>query len=89
MNVHIRIFFGGMVKFQIFFGLCLICPYFLGYLSNEIFFGVNSRCWVRAYVCMKIESIPPGNDSTCMIVGVLHVLVKTVVFDGDTQHLNS
>ena len=33
--------FGGLVKFQIFFGVLEI---------PDIFWGVNDRCWARAYV---------------------------------------
>ena len=36
-----RSHFYGLLKFQIYFWVCLIF---------QIHFGVNSRCWVQAYV---------------------------------------
>ena len=27
---------------------------------SDKFFGVKGRCWVRAYICRKIESTPSG-----------------------------
>ena len=41
VKVQILDFFLGLLKFQIFFGVLDI---------PEIFFWVNGRCWVRAYV---------------------------------------
>ena len=38
-------YFWGLLKFQIFFGVLEI---------PDIFWGVNGRCWVRAYLCGKI-----------------------------------
>ena len=60
-------YFSGLLKFQIFF---LECLKFL------IFFGVNGRCWVRAYVCEKIKSTPPpwGKDSHSVYSAHLHVV---------------
>ena len=41
-------------------GVAKISDIFLGCLKFMIFFfGVNGRCWVRAYVCRKNESTPP------------------------------
>ena len=46
---------GGLVKFQIFLGVLEI---------PDIFFGVNGRCWVRAYVWRKNETPPPPGVMT-------------------------
>ena len=43
----------------VFLGVAKISNNFLGCLKFLIFFGVNGRCWVRAYVCIKNESTPP------------------------------
>ena len=40
----------GLLKFRIFFGVLEI---------PDIYFGVNGRCWARAYVYRKKESTPP------------------------------
>ena len=53
-----------MLKFQLFFGVCLIClVFFGGSQSNYVFFWVSSRCWGRAYVSRKNESTPPGEGT--------------------------
>ena len=46
------VFFGfaKILKFQIFFWVLEI---------PDIFFGVNGRCWARAYVWRKIETTTP------------------------------
>ena len=40
-------------RIGIFFWVAKISNIFLGCLKFLIFFGVNGRCWVRAYVCGK------------------------------------
>ena len=40
------------------FGVAKSSNIFLGCLKFLIFFGVNGRCWVRAYVCRK-NRVPP------------------------------
>ena len=59
ISMHFRVFskgqgtewgcFWGSLKFQIFFGVLEI---------PDIFGGMNSRCWARAYVWRKNESTP-------------------------------
>ena len=43
---------------------------FWGCLKFFIFFGVNGRCWVRAYVCGKKIRVPPPPPPP---LGALHV----------------
>ena len=40
------------------FGVAKISDIFGGCLKFLIFFGMNGRCWARAYVCRKNESTP-------------------------------
>ena len=46
VNLQNRGYFWGLLKFQIFFGVLEI---------PDIFFGVNARCWVRAYVFVALS----------------------------------
>ena len=46
--------FGGLLKYQIFWGTCIVVLFFFWGV------GVNSRCLVRAYVARNIESTPMG-----------------------------
>ena len=65
ISMHLRVFSSGhCTEWGYFFGVAKIFKYFLGCLKFLIFFGVKGRCWVRAYVCRKIESKPPGVDAT-------------------------
>ena len=53
ISMQFRIFFRSRYRIGIFFWVAKISNIFLGYLIFQIFFGVNGRCWVRAYVCGK------------------------------------
>ena len=58
--MHFRGFsYGKGTEWGIFFGVAKISNIFLGCLKFLIFFGGERRCWARAYVCRKNESIPP------------------------------
>ena len=46
-------------RMGIFFGVAKISNIFFWVLEIPDIFGVKGRCWVRAYVCRKIESTPP------------------------------
>ena len=60
--MHFKVFSWGQGKeLGIFFWVAKISNIFLGCLKFLIFFWVKGRCWVRAYVCRKNESTPPGD----------------------------
>ena len=46
--------FGGLLNFHTHLGLC---PTLL------IFFGINCRCWVKAYISRKMKVPPPVGDT--------------------------
>ena len=49
--MHFRVFsLGQGTEWGIFFGVAYISNITLGRLKFLIFFGVNGRCWARAYV---------------------------------------
>ena len=51
--MHFRVFLRSRYRIGIFFGVAKISNIFLGCLKFLIFFEVNGRCWVRAYVYGK------------------------------------
>ena len=55
VKVQNREYFFGLLKFQMFFGVLEITDIF--------FWGVNGRCWARAYVCRKNRVSAPGGTS--------------------------
>ena len=58
--MQFRVFFlRSRYRIGIFFGGAKISNIFLGCLKFLIFFGVNGRCWVRAYICGKNRVPPP------------------------------
>ena len=57
--MHFMVFLRSRYRIGIFFGVAKISNMFLGCLKFLIFFGVNGRCWVRAYVYGKNEYPPP------------------------------
>ena len=60
--MQFRVFFlRSRYRIGIFYGVAKISNIFLGCLKFLIFFGVNGRCWVRAYVCGKIRVPPLGH----------------------------
>ena len=56
--MQFRVFFKVKVQNLDIFSVAKISNIFWGCLKFLIFFGVNGRCWVRAYVCGKIR-VPP------------------------------
>ena len=67
---HKNIFWGYDKISNIFLGMPDMPIFFWGTFETRYFFGVNSRCWVQAYVCMKIESNPPGcvhSEKICVV----------------------
>ena len=59
ISMHFRVFFKVKVQNWDFFGLLEFQIFFGGCLKFLILFGVNGRCWVRAYVYGKKLSTPP------------------------------
>ena len=54
ISMQFRVFFKVKVQNWDIFGDYYNFKYFLGVFEiPDIFWGVNSRCWVRAYVCGK------------------------------------
>ena len=51
--MQFRVFFKVKVQNWDIFGVAKISNIFWGCLKFLIFFRVNGRCWVRAYVCGK------------------------------------
>ena len=62
--------FFGLLKFQIFFGMPDI---------PDICWGVNSRCWVQAYVAGKMRVLPPPWDANFCSDSAEHVYTLTFV----------
>ena len=54
---------GSVIKVNVqnwdIFWVAKISNIFLGAWNSWYFLGVNGRCWVRAYVCVKISEYPP------------------------------
>ena len=49
-SLHFRVFSKGQgTEWVIFLGVGKISNMFFGCLKFQIFFGVNGRCWIRAY----------------------------------------
>ena len=53
-------FLRSKYRIGIFFGVAKIPKFFRGAWNSWYFLGSNGRCWVRAYVCGKNKSTPPG-----------------------------
>ena len=53
ISMQFRVFLRARYRIGISFWVAKISNIFWGCLNFLIFFGVNGRCWVRAYVCRK------------------------------------
>ena len=81
ISMHLRVFsWGQCTKWRYFLGLLKFQIFFFG-MPGPIFYGVNSRCWVQAYLWRKKWEHPPSGmacpkNLPCGTLGTTEQLVS-------------
>ena len=81
ISMQFRVFFKVKVQNWDIFLVAKISNIFWGCVKFLIFFGVNGRCWVRAYVCGKKNRVPPPPWGALHVGYSVGILNNTSLFN--------